>query len=66
MKQTLPARTLDIGHVFAGIGGVVCFAVVFMCTGASDLLFAVSRGLAVSALFYLAANITVTLRNPGS
>jgi hypothetical protein len=57
---------LDIRHVLAVLAGLVCFGVVFMYTGDADLLIAISSGLAASAASYLAANIAITLRKPGS
>ena len=57
---------LDIRHVLAVLAGMVCFAVVFIYTGDADLLIAISSGLAASAASYMAANIAITLRKPGS
>jgi uncharacterized membrane protein len=64
-KKRRPQK-LDIRHVLAVLAGMVCFAVVFMYTGDSDLLIAISSGLVVSAASYLAANIAIAMRKSGS
>ena len=65
MKKTGRTEGLDIRHLLAVLAGLVCFAAVFMYTGDADLLIAISSGFAAAAASYLAANIAVTLRNPG-
>ena len=63
MKKHRGAKRLDIRHVLAVLGGVACFAIVYRYTGDSDFLFAISSGLAVGALSYVATNLAIVLRN---
>jgi hypothetical protein len=63
MKKTRLTKSLDIRHVLAALVGVVCFALVFTYSGDSDFLFAISSGLAASAISFLTANFALALRN---
>lgn len=48
-------KTGQIKHVIAVLAGLICFALVFAYTGDSEVLVAISSGLAASAASYLAA-----------
>ena len=63
MKKNRPAKRLNIRHVLAVLAGVACFAIVYLYTGDSDFLFAISSGLAVGAVSYLATYLAIALRN---
>ena len=63
MKRNRRAKRPDIRHVLAVLAGVACFAIVYLYTGDSDLLFAISSGLAVGALSYVTTNLAIVLRN---
>jgi hypothetical protein len=64
--MTRRTKNLDIRHLFAALAGVICFALVFIYSGDSDFLFAITSGLAASAISFLAANIGCALRNTAS
>ena len=55
-------RAWRLRHVIAVIAGAICFAVVYVYTGDSDLLVAVASGLAMAAISYPAAYLSLALR----
>ena len=63
MKHNPLASKLDVRHVLAALVGVICFAVVYVYSGDSELLIAFTSGLVGSAASYLVANIAIAARN---
>ena len=63
MSPKRQAPGLDIRHILAVLAGMICFTLVFMYTGAAELLIAFSSGLVASAAAYLAANLTIAMHS---